>query len=49
LAEAANANAVNPRSREAHEMFLRGRPEWQSRERDRVQDGLQQLIPRRQT
>ena len=49
LAEAANANAVNPRSREEHEMFLRGRPEWQSRERDRVQDGLQQLIPRRQT
>jgi hypothetical protein len=34
---------------EAFETFLQGRHEWQSRERDRVQDGLQQLIPRRQT
>jgi hypothetical protein len=49
LAESANANAVNPRTREALEMFLRTRPEWQSRDRDRVQDGPQQLIPRRQT
>jgi DNA-binding winged helix-turn-helix (wHTH) protein len=49
LAETTNVNALNPSSMEAFETFLRGRHEWQSRERDRVQDGLQQLIPRRQT
>ena len=49
LAEPANANAVNPRTRESLEMFLRARPEWQSRERDRLQEGPQQLISRRQT
>jgi hypothetical protein len=48
-AETANVNAVNASSTEAFETFLRGRHEWQSRERDRVQERLQQLIPDRQT
>ncbi len=33
-----------PRRREAYEFFLRGRHEWQSLHRHRMQDGLQQLL-----
>jgi DNA-binding winged helix-turn-helix (wHTH) protein/Flp pilus assembly protein TadD len=33
-----------PRRREAYEFFLRGRHEWQTLHRHRMQDGLQQLL-----
>jgi DNA-binding winged helix-turn-helix (wHTH) protein/tetratricopeptide (TPR) repeat protein len=34
----------NPERREAYDNFLRGRHEWQSLHRHRMQDGLQQLL-----
>ena len=34
---------LSPMRREAYELFLRGRHEWQTLERHRMQDGLQQL------
>ena len=49
LAEPTDVNALNTSSTETFETFLRGRHEWQSRERDRVQERLQRLIPDRQT
>jgi tetratricopeptide (TPR) repeat protein len=35
---------TDPRRREAYESFLRGRHEWQTLNRHRMQDGLQQLL-----
>ncbi len=44
-AAAASAEEMTPpRRREAYEFFLRGRHEWQSLHRHRMQDGLQQLL-----
>lgn len=37
------AAAHNEQRRQAHELFLRGHHEWQTLERHRMQDGLQQL------
>jgi len=34
----------DPRRREAYELFLKGRHEWQTLERHRMQDGLQHLL-----
>jgi len=40
----APANLSGPLHREAYELFLRGRHEWQTLERHRMQDGLQNLL-----
>jgi DNA-binding winged helix-turn-helix (wHTH) protein/tetratricopeptide (TPR) repeat protein len=36
--------AADPRRREAYDFYLRGRHEWQTLHRHRMQDGLQQLL-----
>jgi TolB-like protein/tetratricopeptide (TPR) repeat protein len=43
VAEEPTEDDVTPLRREAYEFFLRGRHEWQSLERHRMQDGLQHL------
>ena len=43
-AATAPANLGGPFHREAYELFLRGRHEWQTLERHRMQDGLQNLL-----
>jgi TolB-like protein/tetratricopeptide (TPR) repeat protein len=43
VAETPTESDFNPSRREAYEVFLRGRHEWQSLERHRMQDGLQHL------
>ena len=43
-AESPEGNVISPARREAYEVFLRGRHEWQSMERHRQQDGLQLIL-----
>lgn len=43
-AQSAQVTASTLNGREAFETFLRGRHEWQTMERHRMQDGLQQLV-----
>ncbi len=42
-ASSSSPAAKGPHSQEAYEVFLRGRHEWQTLERHRMQDGLQKL------
>jgi DNA-binding winged helix-turn-helix (wHTH) protein/tetratricopeptide (TPR) repeat protein len=43
-AAAADEESSAPRRREAYDFYLRGRHEWQTLHRHRMQDGLQQLL-----
>jgi DNA-binding winged helix-turn-helix (wHTH) protein len=44
VAMAEPEDLIDPQRREAYEIFLRGHHEWQSLERHRMQDGMQQLV-----